>query len=310
MSFIDDLTKATNLFQRNATGYATQKAIGDAALQMEELRTQYGNEAQKSLEFRKQQRNLANDLSLQLTQLGADQGDIQSAFRSIAPQQFSTSAQALQAGEEEVAARMEQMSRAKTKFNTDEAIRLAQARISSTEKKEAEQGILIPDMKPIKGVQITKDSVKKVKSAKAATDSLVPTLKQLTSMFEKYGTEFGGENAAQMEQLVRDAQLIYKNEDFAGLGVLTGPDLKLLEEILPDLTSAGANVASTLSLGYTNKAKLAKLKQITSKAQQRFQALSKAHGFEVSDMTNGGMKKMSVKPIKGANIPGLSIRGK
>jgi hypothetical protein len=301
MSFLDELTKATNLFDRASTGYAVQERVNKAASTVDDMRRQLNDGHIKEQEFRKQSSALARDLQAQLVGIGADTNDIQQAFKAIAPQNFQSPLQAQLAGETEVAQRGRALQREQTRFQTDEAIRLNTAKINAKEAKEAQMGILIPDMKPIKGVSITKDSVKKVKSAKAATDSLIPTLKALTKMFKDEGTEFAGPKAAKMEQLVRDAQLIYKSEDFAGLGVLTGPDLRLLEEILPDLTSAGANIGSVLSLGYTNESKLAKLQQITGKAESRFKALSRAHGFE-STGTTSKLKNTKKAPSGAGNF--------
>lgn len=71
---------------------------------------------------------------------------------------------------------------------------------------------------------------------------------------------------------LRDLQLIYKSKDFAELGVLTGPDLSLLEQVIEDPGSI-----SNLYSG--NDGVLSRYSQLQEKVQRGFDARAQAAGL-------------------------------
>lgn len=107
MSFLDDLTKASNLLNQNATQLAVQQRVNEASSAAQQMRQQMVEGQLKEQEFRKQSSQLAKDLQAQLVSVGADANDVQLAFKAIAPQQYGNPLQAQLAGETEVAARGE-----------------------------------------------------------------------------------------------------------------------------------------------------------------------------------------------------------
>lgn len=120
MAFIDDLAKASQLFNQNATGLAVQQRVNTAASQMQEMKTQLADGFIKDAEFRKQSNALARDLQAQLVSVGADANDIQLAFKAIAPQQYGNAQQAFMVGETDLA-------KATDEFNFDARERRAEA---------------------------------------------------------------------------------------------------------------------------------------------------------------------------------------
>lgn len=96
--------------------------------------------------------------------------------------------------------------------------------------------------KHIKGRGLTQDMVKNVTKSTVLT---APVLKQIDKILEAIKDEkilglidkIPGEKKARLESDLRQLQLVYKSEEFANLGVLTGPDLELLNAITGDPTA-------------------------------------------------------------------------
>jgi hypothetical protein len=72
----------------------------------------------------------------------------------------------------------------------------------------------------------------KLRSAKANADQLIGKLTRLRELVYSDGPfEYGGKVGAEMASLATEIQLLAKNEDMYQLGVLTGPDLQMLQKI-------------------------------------------------------------------------------
>jgi uncharacterized phage infection (PIP) family protein YhgE len=125
------------------------------------------------------------------------------------------------------------------------------------------------------GATPTADDAKKFKSGVAAARSLLNNLNEYQALVDEYGSEMGGEVAQKMDSLARDIQLSAKNEDLYGLGVLTGPDLALLEEIIEAPTGLGANLNPFAGSKAVNKAQ-----QFREMLNTRIGAKAKTYGFE------------------------------
>src|SRR5574344_1990294 len=72
----------------------------------------------------------------------------------------------------------------------------------------------IPGFKPIAGVNITNDSVKKVKSAASQIEMMKKLADDLITKYNKMGTVFTGDDAADYSSKVRNLQLMAKGPEF------------------------------------------------------------------------------------------------
>lgn len=86
------------------------------------------------------------------------------------------------------------------------------------------------------GATPTKDDAKKFKDSVTAAEGMQASLNRLQEITKKHGTELlPGAVKGEMDQLARDIQLQAK--ELYNLGVLNGPDLSLLEEVVTRPTS-------------------------------------------------------------------------
>ena len=133
----------------------------------------------------------------------------------------------------------------------------------------------IPGFKPIAVVNITNDSVKKVKSAASQIEMMKKLADDLITKYNKMGTVFTGDDAADYSSKVRNLQLMAKGPEFYNLGVLTGPDLDLLEQTIPNPSSIKEGVKKTV-LGDLS-VKLNNFKDMLNTKSQQFYRFN---GFE------------------------------
>lgn len=103
-------------------------------------------------------------------------------------------------------------------------------------KEDAEQAILsgttIQGFEPIPGVRQTEKSVDNVKTVKPQMDALKRSIDDLVSEYEKNGWQPIGPKSANYESKARLAQLLSKETALFNLGVLNGPDLDILEQVV------------------------------------------------------------------------------
>jgi hypothetical protein len=125
------------------------------------------------------------------------------------------------------------------------------------------------------GATPTMDDAKKFKSGVSAARGLLVNLNEYQSLVEKYGSEVGGKVAQRMDSLARDIQLAAKNEDLYGLGVLTGPDLQILEDIISAPTGLGAKLDPMSGSRAANKTQ-----QFREMLNSKINAKAKTFGFE------------------------------
>lgn len=78
----------------------------------------------------------------------------------------------------------------------------------------------------------------KFRKATATADALGQKLNRMRQLVKDKGSfEYGGDAGTEMESLATEIQLLGKSPELYELGVLTGPDLKLLQKITADPTS-------------------------------------------------------------------------
>jgi hypothetical protein len=113
-----------------------------------------------------------------------------------------------------------------------------------------------------------------LRKATAQSERLVNNLKQLKDLVNKNGSfEYFGEDAETMRNLSREIQLTMKGPEMYNLGVLSGPDLRLLEQLTSD--------PSSMSSLFTKKG--TRLQQIDNQinaVQSKLAASAKSMGYK------------------------------
>lgn len=103
---------------------------------------------------------------------------------------------------------------------------------------DREDQLAVPGYKRTGQVLPKPEEAMKLRKATASAEQLQSKLKRLKEIVSEKGSyEYGGEAGAEMDTLATEIQLLSKNEDMYQLGVLTGPDMKLLEKITASPTS-------------------------------------------------------------------------
>jgi hypothetical protein len=141
------------------------------------------------------------------------------------------------------------------------------------------------------GATPTMDDAKKFKSGSAAAMTLLNNLNEFQGLIGKHGAELmPGDAKNRLNSLARDIQLSAKNEDLYSLGVLTGPDLKLLEEIIDAPTGFWENMNP-----WAGNLSQSKAQQFREMINNRINSKAKTYGFEPTPewqtLASGGLKK-------------------
>lgn len=166
------------------------------------------------------------------------------------------------------------------------------------------------------GATPTPDDAKKFKAGVSATSALLDNLNKYQDLVTDKGSEYFGKNARDMDSLARAIQLDAKNEDLFGLGVLTGPDLALLEELIQAPTGLGSQLNPMAGTTAANKAQ-----QLREIINSRLGAKAKTYGFQpqsdwtqLAENVKGGNLKRDVGPgmgttrINASDAPKQSLR--
>lgn len=138
--------------------------------------------------------------------------------------------------------------------------------------KGAGAGVNIEGLQVLPDTQPTSDDVKKVKKAKSKFDELMTSVEALKQKVNKYGLKIiPGEEKRLLQSDFADLKL--KLKEAAALGALTGPDITILEESLPDPTS-------TMTYATLNKdSYLNVIKSAQDRMNQNFGSSIRAYGF-------------------------------
>lgn len=114
------------------------------------------------------------------------------------------------------------------------------------------------------------------RQATAQFGSMKESVEALRALYRQYGTEaLPTEARARMGAIARDLQLAAKSPSAYALGVLTGPDLALLEELVPNPASAKANALDFIGSDQT----LAKLEQFLTQGESRLRNTARSMGY-------------------------------
>jgi hypothetical protein len=142
--------------------------------------------------------------------------------------------------------------------------------------------VAIPGLKPISGTRITNQSVERVKKAMPDMRSVDSLINDIISKYDKMGSEIVGDDAADYSSKIRNLQLLAKSESLYNLGVITGPDLMLLESVIPDPSSIKEGIKKQV-VGDIS----VRLKNFRNTYNTRKTATLNANGFNEVKTVNG-----------------------
>lgn len=160
--------------------------------------------------------------------------------------------------------------------------RVKEAGETTVAKKQAEVNVItklagksIYGFIPISGQPITEDDVKQVKESAPLYNQLLSDIKELRSRYAKQGTVFTGDDARWYRSKIKSLQLAAKGKELYQLGVLAGPDLSMLEAVLPDPSNIKEGVKSSI-LGNMDIA----FDEFQKTIEKRANDFYRTHGFE------------------------------
>jgi cell division septum initiation protein DivIVA len=149
----------------------------------------------------------------------------------------------------------------------------------------------IPGFKWNKKTPINKTDITKMQNAVADRDSINGIIQKVTDKVSKASalelSNPASEVRRSIESDLADAQLLYKGESFANLGVLAGPDVSYLDKVLDP-----PNMANTITRG-GKEAVLQRYKEAGDRINERLANKLKYRGF-VSDK---GLSSINI-PVK------------
>lgn len=105
-------------------------------------------------------------------------------------------------------------------------------REAEEKKNEKDLRLAVPGYERTGEVLPKEEEAMKFRKATAVSEQLASKLNQMKDLVKKYGSyEYGGEGGTEMDSLATEIQLLGKSPELYELGVLTGPDLNLLQKI-------------------------------------------------------------------------------
>jgi hypothetical protein len=170
----------------------------------------------------------------------------------------------------------------------------AMAHQRETEQREKERRRNVP---PVQGYQRTDNYVadpteeRQLRGGQAATRNFVNLLDMLKSQVSQTSqgelTNPLSNKRKQIDQTLRDLQLAYKNEDFAKLGVLAGPDMQILEQVIENPGSLSNLVSGKAGV-------IQRYDDLRNRAAANFD--KKAQSYGLVPVGGNGLINATVKP--------------
>jgi hypothetical protein len=122
-----------------------------------------------------------------------------------------------------------------------QALAMERLKKFETDRQEKELGLAVPGYRRTGEVMPKAEEAMKLRKATGDAEQLVTKLGRLKDLVSENGSfEYGGEGGTEMESLATEIQLLAKGDNMYQLGVLTGPDMRLLEKITSDPSSLGS----------------------------------------------------------------------
>lgn len=162
---------------------------------------------------------------------------------------------------------------------------------------------VLPDFIVDPRTSLEKEDLKKLKNVNAASRRIFSQVANVKALLNEVGTFelWNRKDYAKLKSSLTQLQLEAKNEDVFGLGVLTGPDLSLLED------AVGAVGANPLNRNSTVEARL---NQFTKNMITNLNSQASARGVKLdpnSDL-NDLMLKARVSPSNAKNLDAINMK--
>lgn len=126
-------------------------------------------------------------------------------------------------------------------FKNADTNRQVRADLLADKKSEKELQLAVPGYERTGEVLPKVEEAQKFRDATSDANQLIGKLRRLRQLVKENGSfEYGGKAGAEMASLATEIQLLAKGPNMYALGVLSGPDLKLLEKITADPSSVGS----------------------------------------------------------------------
>lgn len=148
----------------------------------------------------------------------------------------------------------------------------------------AGEGLDIPGLAPIQGAKITKKSVDEVKKASESYNDFMQQLKDYETLYNQVGTEAVGANAEALQAMATGMKLTLK--ELENLGVLQGPDLGLMNQMVPDAGGVLAKGRGLMNPVLGNQFK-SKAETLRKRIEGKYNAKLFSNGFRKTGPIDG-----------------------
>lgn len=154
---------------------------------------------------------------------------------------------------------------------------------AQTEKKETREDTRASQERFLEGYNLdpekrpTSKEVQDLRSAQTSTHVIDKTISEIEGLYKQYGTEVLPSAAkARLKSLITDLKLAMKGPEQFALGVLAGPDMELIDKVVPDPTTPRATVMHYL--GGSDQT-MPQLSALRGQVKRRFAEAAAARGF-------------------------------
>lgn len=120
----------------------------------------------------------------------------------------------------------------------------------------------------------------KIREAQSQTKLMIKNADEMMALYRKHGNKvLPGKERAQMESLARNLQLLAKGPAGYELGVIAGPDMDLLNSVIPVSTSKQATIADFFTGGGDVSETMERLRVFRDQIGSKFDAKVTARGY-------------------------------
>lgn len=166
-------------------------------------------------------------------------------------------------------------------------------RVENEKKADKELRLAVPGYERTGEVLPKDEEAMKLRSATASGGELVSKLREMKALVEKYGSyESGGKGGAKMKGLARDIQLLSKGPELYQLGVLAGPDMEILDDVI-------SNPSSWDSMFTRDSTRQSQIDTQLNSLETKLAAKAKSLGY----------KPQAVAPKPGDEVDGYVFQG-
>lgn len=148
---------------------------------------------------------------------------------------------------------------------------------------------------PRKGFKVKPEVAEKLRGAQADTETMKEGLDELMALYRKHGNEVvPGGTRARMSSLVTHLQFTAKGPTQFGLGVIAGPDMDLLNAVIPNPTKKDATLADFFGGGTEFSESMERLRVMREQIDKRLHNAIVKRGYD-PEKKGGGAAPASGK---------------